>query len=108
MFQMVRLETAPLYEVRAAGGVFHLYFKKKNGFKFKKAFGQRDHAVEFALVYLRHCCLACQQRGQVYKLRGLGGVWATKPRNKPVFCPECGAEHGVFPAFELALRCSTI
>lgn len=100
-----------LYEILEENGKFKLFFKKKKGLKFKKAFAhsKRESIEHFAESYLRHCCLRCKERGWVYKTRGSRGVhgggtrhgrgnrglphWGKPPVGSIVSCPECWANH---------------
>ena len=107
MWRHLRINTSRFYEVRENEDRFDLYFKKKKGMKFKKRFDTKYNAEEFAILYLRHCCLACQQRGLVYKVKRLGHIAGGRSSNRKstqnhaVFCPECHTEHGIMSAVEL-------
>lgn len=78
-----------LYQIKEENGKFKLFFSKKTGPKFKKAFpfrlylqGEwverraqvRQGVEQFVERYLRQCCAQCKERGWVYKTRGSGGT----------------------------------
>lgn len=96
-----------LYEVREANGRIKLFFSKKKGFKFKKQwekrFFDRGSVDCFVQEYLGHCCLACKQKGWVYKTRLpkplrsslKGGGKGVPPLGTLTTCPECGTQHRV-------------
>jgi len=106
--QRIVLETVHLYEVREVDDEFRVYFRKKKGFKFKKACSTREHSVAFAHDYMRYCCLECQQRGWVYKTRKARErfmYWDGANHSMGFFrlCPECQSDHQVCSSVELCL-----
>ena len=94
-----------LYEIREEEGKrpFKLFFKKKKGLKFKKAFVSQQVAEWFIDNYLRHACLCCKQRGWVYKVQlpetFRGRLNSGRRRYPPTgiiaICPECKSPHQV-------------
>ena len=96
-----------LYEVREANGKVKLLFSKKKGLKFKKQwekrFFDRGSVDYFVEEYLCHCCLACRQKGWVYKTRLpkslrsslRGGGKGVPPVDTLTSCPECQTRHRV-------------
>lgn len=94
-----------MYEIREDKSKlpFKLFFRKKKGFKFKKAFNSQQATEWFIDDYLRRCCLNCKQQGWVYKTQlpkpfrsGLkSGANALPPIGTWAICPECKAKHQV-------------
>ena len=92
-----------LYEIREKNGRFLLFLSKKSGVKYKKSFHDHRSAEWFVEAYARLCCLACKQKGWLYKTRGTGGMYGGGNRRNSkmgracvgsiVFCPECRTEY---------------
>jgi hypothetical protein len=92
-----------LYEIKEKDCRFNLFLSKKNGMKFKKSFAKQQYAEWFVEDYLRLCCLACRQKGLVYKTCGMGGMCGggnrrnsargRAPAGSVVVCPECRTQH---------------
>ncbi len=93
------------YEIREKNGRFLLFLNKKNGFKYKRSFPDHESAEWYVKAYLPLCCLACKQKGWLYKVRGTGGMYGGGNRRNSkrgqaqdgsvVSCPECRAKHVV-------------
>jgi hypothetical protein len=88
-----------LYEIREVEGKFHLYLRRKRGFKFKKRFSEHEYAERFAQHYITFSCLTCKEGGSVYQVKR-----PYQRRNMPpgfkiigsiVVCPECRAQFHV-------------